>query len=409
MKWPWRRARDDSDLSFTPAAQPPWRAAGAFGVLAAFAMLEVSGIDVPSVVSPLFLPLGLVIPVTWIISRLSGERSISIFEWDGHRFLSCERGGRVDRICLDELSSVSREREGDPPALTLIDLREAVATVPLGAWTDEKRLLTEVSEAAARSGASGGVGSSVPVSKPGWIRPAWVGLMLGTFAAIIVVVNANTSTTADIEPVTKEQVAATAGVTRSPFAQTRSCDLFVVPVDRPSEARAADLARALERQIHVQTCPTSSFSLDVGVVDDARQQADAPAVLEQVSQSYRAVWGTRPATVLGVTELDLFSSWRRDWRFVFGSRFFLDRTQGHGVISTARMGSGDDRDRRLETMGMRYVGFLHFGLPESPDPTSALYPTILSLGDLDRMRPQFADPPPSEADLRAARERFLRG
>ncbi|MGH3134471.1 MAG: hypothetical protein ACRDNY_12160 [Gaiellaceae bacterium] len=77
------------------------------------------------------------------------------------------------------------------------------------------------------------------------------------------------------------------------------------------------------------------------------------------------------------------------------------------MISTARMGSGEDRFQRLETMTMRYLGFLYFGFPPSPEPDSALYETILGLPDLDRMRPQYSDPPPTDAELRAARERFL--
>jgi hypothetical protein len=71
------------------------------------------------------------------------------------------------------------------------------------------------------------------------------------------------------------------------------------------------------------------------------------------------------------------------------------------------MGGGADRLRRLETMAMRYVGFLYYGLSQNPDPASALHPTVLSLDNLDRMRPQFSDPSPTSEQLRDARVRFL--
>lgn len=227
----------------------------------------------------------------------------------------------------------------------------------------------------------------------------------------VLVVNLVTSDwrSTEIEPVTPEKVEATAGATTQPFVGWE-CDVYVVPMDRPSEERAAGLADALVRRAPVKTaCTTTSLRLDASAVNEEREQLNAYSAINQLTRTFQEIWELAPSTIVGITELDSFSPDRPDWRFVFGARGSFNRTQGYGVISTARMGSGDDRFRRLETMAMRYLGFLYFGLPESADTSSALYPTILSLDDLDRLEPAFSAPPPTPAQLRSARQRFVDG
>jgi hypothetical protein len=212
----------------------------------------------------------------------------------------------------------------------------------------------------------------------------------------------------DVEPVTRERMRATAGETSQPFAGSPACDVYVVPLDRPSKRSVRRLASSIAQRHELRVCRPPSLYLDVRNIDDQRPQLDAHLVFSQLAQAFRTVWPQRTSTVLAVTELDLFSSSRPDWRFVFGLAGTVEIPQSYGIISTARMGSGDERVRRLETMATRYLGFYYFGLPASSDPTSALYPTILGLGDLDRLRPSFGDPPPTDAELRAARAELLR-
>jgi len=214
---------------------------------------------------------------------------------------------------------------------------------------------------------------------------------------------------AEVEPVTRDRVRATAGETSQPFAGAPTCEIYVVPLDAPSNERTADLTGELATKTGQRVCTTRSMYLDPRVVDDQRPQLDAQLTFSTVAQAFRAVRANQTSTILGVTELDMFSPDRSSWRFVFGFAGTVDIPQAYGIISTARMGAGQDRARRLETMAMRYIGFYHFGLPESSDPQSALYSTILGLDDLDRMRPEFAAPPPSGAKLQAARVQFLAG
>jgi hypothetical protein len=212
-----------------------------------------------------------------------------------------------------------------------------------------------------------------------------------------------------IDPVTPALLEATAGDTPQPFFESAACDVYVVPMDRESQASAGVVSRSLSRRTSLETCTTSSLRLDVALIDFHRNQLNAGFLMSRLSTAFRSVWGMRASTVIGFTELDMFSPYRPDWGFVFGSGGIIDRPQGYGVISTARMGSGDDRIRRLETMALRYLGFYYFGLPQSSNPTTALYSTIRGLDDLDRMQPQFSVPPPTEAELRAARKLFIHG
>ena len=218
----------------------------------------------------------------------------------------------------------------------------------------------------------------------------------------------DSSSLPEIAPVTAESVALTLGATAQPFAPDRACGVYVVPVDSASEADAARLARALRRKAPVQACVTPSFRLDSSAVDHRREQLDTVTVADQLARAFQDARGIAPATVLGVTAFDMYSSTFADDEFDFGAaKQFGQQKQGFAVVSTARMGSGEERFRRLETMSMRYLGLLYFGLPESSDPTSALAPAVRTLEELDLLEPRFADPQPSNAALVAAREEFL--
>ncbi len=210
----------------------------------------------------------------------------------------------------------------------------------------------------------------------------------------------------EIPPVTSERVELTLGATIQPFSADRACGVYVVPVDGPSEQIAARLARALPLRVPVQACTTSSFRLDLSALDRNREQLDAVLVSDQLARAYQNARGIAPATILGVTTLDMYSSAFADDPFDFGLAKKFPK-QGFAVVSTARMGSGEELFRRLETMAMRYLGLLHFGLPESAGPPSALSPSVRSLEELDLLLPQFSDPQPSRAELGVARKAFL--
>ena len=229
----------------------------------------------------------------------------------------------------------------------------------------------------------------------------------GVLGGLAMLLERDSTSIPRIAPVTSERVALTLGATAQPFAPDRVCDVYVVPIDSPSEGLAARLARALPRRVPVRVCVTPSFRLDLAALDHRREQVDGVVVADQLSLAFQMARGIAPATVLGVTALDMYSSTFAADSFDFGVAKRFPQKQGFAAIATARMGVDEDLFRRLEIMAVRYVGLLYFGLPESSSPTSALAPSIRSLEELDLLQPQFSDPPPSTTELLAARKAFL--
>jgi hypothetical protein len=245
-----------------------------------------------------------------------------------------------------------------------------------------------------------------------WTRLRWIARLapIAVFITVLVV-NLVQSVGGTQKPrgVTPDEIRSTAGLTVAPFVGTRACDVYVVPLDQPSEAESAAVTRFLARNAHVASCVTPSLALSPEMLDGVRHQVNAGLLIDRLIDAFRPVWHTRPSTILGVTALDVYWPPRPDWSFAFAGYTSVGHTQGYAAVSSARMGQGSAWRRRLETIAMRYVGFLYFGLRTSSDEHSALYPTLLGLDDLDRMRPQFGEPPLSARELRRARARFLRG
>ncbi|MDQ3379415.1 MAG: hypothetical protein M3546_03710 [Actinomycetota bacterium] len=229
----------------------------------------------------------------------------------------------------------------------------------------------------------------------------------GVLGGLALLLDRDSTSIPRIAPATGERVELTLGATIQPFAADRACGVYVVPVDGTSEGLAARLARALPRRAPVEACVTPSFRLDLAAFDRRREQVDAVIVADQLARAFQDARGIAPTTILGVTALDIYSSAFPDDEFGFGVAKKFPQKQGFAVVSTARMKSGADRFRRLETMAMRYVGLLYFDLPESSSPTSSLAPAPVNLEELDLLRPEFSDPPPSATELRAARQAFL--
>lgn len=403
------RAKDEG-LSFAPADEPPWLIALFAIVLGAFAALALAGIDLGPARVPFLVPMGTALAAAFVVGKLRGEHSVEIYGDGRDRRMLVWSGREYREMRLSELASVEREPGGvgAPPVLTLIDVHGMSLTLPLARWQGEERLLDAIGAAAAESGASGSVGAPVPVRKPSWITPAKVVLTVAAFAALVVLVNtyADDPRSGSPRAVTPERVAETRGLSTSPFFASPGCDVYVVPLDRPSAARVAEISQTVWG-LSLPACTTTSYAFAPAALDEGRGQLDTSLLLGGLRNGFRAVWGNRRSTILGITEHDLFNSGDRRLRFVFGTAYHDRIPQAFAVISTARMGSGADGRRHLASMVVRYLGFYHYGLPASSERSSPLYRSINGLGDLDRMRPQLGDPPPSTAELMAARERYV--
>jgi predicted Zn-dependent protease len=88
------------------------------------------------------------------------------------------------------------------------------------------------------------------------------------------------------------------------------------------------------------------------------------------------------------------------WRYAFAYR----RAPGYALVSTARMdealyGNPSNEEllkARLNKMVAKTIGQIHYHLPLSEDPRSAMYGRVLGPQDLDRMTDAF-DPVPANA------------
>jgi hypothetical protein len=372
--------------------------------------VSLAGVRFPPAAFPFLLPMVIALAGSWFAAALAKERVILIAEVDGRRMLSSQAGRETRELRLDELASVSREAVGARQQLCLTDLRGLSITLPLGVWTNEERLLHELSDAAHRAGVSGGVGEPVPGRVRDWNRLLRIALVLGTLIPMVVLLNTQAASDITVVPVTPERMRAAAGETSTPYAAGRICDIYLVPADRPSEAAVRRLRIDLARRLPADICTTPSLVLPESVLDRGRSQVDGSLVLDASALPFRDIWPDRPAMTVAVTSHDMFTSGSPDLRFTFGLGFrFRDGLQSHAALSSGRMGTGEAAARRLETMALRYIGYYYFGLPFGADPTVALGPRLGGLTDLDRMRPQFSDPELTAEELRAARRSLLAG
>lgn len=127
------------------------------------------------------------------------------------------------------------------------------------------------------------------------------------------------------------------------------------------------------------------------VVDSDRRQVGGSALINSMLGAFPDELADPNVVLIGVTPLDLYFE-QKDWRFAFGVRGMPEDPKS--VVSTFRMNPetfGEDRDdgllfTRARKMVSRHIGLLYYGLPESSDPESLLYSSILSLRDLDRLQ-----------------------
>jgi predicted Zn-dependent protease len=130
-------------------------------------------------------------------------------------------------------------------------------------------------------------------------------------------------------------------------------------------------------------------AIPAGTINPDREQIDGESLADFLGALFPADFYDPNVALIGLTPLDLYAN-DRDWRFQLGNAQW--GTQSRAVVSTYRMHLGafglvDDervftRTRKLVT---KYVGFMHYGLPASEDPTSPMYGSILSVSDLDTM------------------------
>jgi hypothetical protein len=153
-----------------------------------------------------------------------------------------------------------------------------------------------------------------------WSRLRWVARLLpvAIFLAVLAVNLVGSFAGAEkSHGVTPEDIQRTSGLTGYPFAGSRACDVYVVPLDRPSEDESAAIARFVARRVHVSSCVTPSVALSPEILDAFRHQVNVGLLIDRMIDAFRPIWHKRPSTILGITALDVYWPARPDWRFAF--------------------------------------------------------------------------------------------
>jgi hypothetical protein len=185
--------------------------------------------------------------------------------------------------------------------------------------------------------------------------------------------------------------------TLDPFASVSAADVYIVPLDRP--AWYADGAFSLLKLQHelsergLKTLLTPPLTISRAMYDSTRHQISGDALASALASAYRRHPSAWPATVVGVTSLDMYSPAAPGLRFVFMSSRGYDNA-GFAAISTARMRHGILRRGsagNLEKMAARAAGLYFYRLPRSPG-WSLMHEPIRSLSDLERMSEEYGVP-----------------
>lgn len=172
-----------------------------------------------------------------------------------------------------------------------------------------------------------------------------------------------------------------------------------VPLGSFPRSDAAKLAHYIEQRLGLRTSVVSRIALARSAFDRTRRQYVAEELIDVVAPLRAAA--SSQGVFIGLTVEDMYSRDRPDWRFAFSTR----HPSGLAVVSRARMdprlfGLAPDaalRIRRLRKMVLKNIGVLALGLPQSRNPRSALYDSILSGDDLDYMTEEFRPRAPSHS------------
>ena len=164
----------------------------------------------------------------------------------------------------------------------------------------------------------------------------------------------------------------------------------LVPLGQVSPALVQHLVDHYREQYGLLVTVLRPLGIPDVVVDTDRDQLAGVALMDFMRGAFPDANADPNVVLIGLTPLDLYYE-EKDWRFAFGVRGMPEDPKG--VVSTFRMNPetfGKDRDddllfSRARKMVSKYVGLLYFRLPESPDPDSPLYNSILSLDALDRI------------------------
>jgi len=168
--------------------------------------------------------------------------------------------------------------------------------------------------------------------------------------------------------------------------------IYFVPVGDVSSLSLDELVRFYKQkfQLNIKTLP--ALQLDKPSVACQRRQFAAEDLIEFMKSSYPRLSGNPRVILIGVTEEDIYIR-KYSWQFAFSYR----AENRFAVVSSARMnptnfgqpGNQELFHTRLRKTITKNIGILYFRLPQSNDPRSVLFRSILGIEELDRVGEDF--------------------
>ena len=216
-------------------------------------------------------------------------------------------------------------------------------------------------------------GRLVPMIKP-LIRSS---LLLVILAAVVVIVPAGAGASAGGGNIQREASAST---------------IYFVEVGDVSAVSVDELVRYYKQKFQLNIKTLRGIQLDKpSVVRQGRQYA-AEDLIEYMKSSYPRLAGNPKVILIGITEEDIYIR-KFTWKFAFSLR----TENRFAIVSGARMNPvnfGEAKDHallhtRLKKTITKCIGIFYFRLPQSNDPRSVMYKSILGLDELDRVGEDF--------------------
>ena len=169
--------------------------------------------------------------------------------------------------------------------------------------------------------------------------------------------------------------------------------IFFLPFADFPKAQMEALAAYYRQKFEMAVEIMPAIQIPTSAVDYMRQQLIAEKLIEGMRDSLPQSARGSNAVLIGFTNLDIYLL-SENWAFAFGLR---DGNAGVAVVSTARMdlhypGEPVDDARpevRLRKVVTKDIGILCFNLPQSSNPRSVLYDSILGIQELDAVSDDF--------------------
>ncbi len=175
--------------------------------------------------------------------------------------------------------------------------------------------------------------------------------------------------------------------------QVEGSKIYFVPIADFPAAQLQPLVQYYRQKYKLDIAVLNSIPADPATRDQVRQQLMAENLVASVRRGVPEHATDPKAILIGFTSEDIYPT-SQNWQFAFGWRIANARA---AVVSTARMSlhyAGEPSDANLPETRLRKIvtkdiGLLYYGLPQSANPSSVLYNSILGIEELDRVGEDF--------------------